>query len=470
MAISSTTINVNAAARIERLPFSRWHWGIIGLAIITWLTEAIDIGLTGATIPSLKTQFGLSAEEVGLVATATTLGIVLALLAAGYLIDQYGKRNVLTFGMVLFGFATVAVAAARSISWVIVLRFAAGIGLGMVFTIPYQIVAEFLPANVRGMSIGGINAVLNLGYFANLLVASAVIPAFGWRPMYAFGGVSLVAVIFVWRFLPESPRWLEVKGHHSDADRLMTLIEARVVRSCGQPLPTVQSRLPVIESGGRVPLTEMFQGRLLWRTVWLWVVVSCLWSMFYLFSIYLPTMLKERGYALGSALLTAAFVNAAPIPTHLAGAWLLEAVGRKVTIAAYGFLALIGVTIFMFSKSHLGSLAGASLALGFMAATGSFMKLVGVEQYPTRLRGTGTTAMEAVARGIAGVIVPFFIPSILATEGVRGAGLLVLLLGIVGLALYVAFAQETRGIALEHLDPALVERDRDVGGRRTTLS
>jgi MFS transporter, putative metabolite:H+ symporter len=466
MVTANTAINLNAAARIERLPFSRWHCGIIALATIAWLTEAIDIGLTGATIPSLKTQFDLSGEQVGLLAAATTAGIVPALIAAGYLIDKFGKRNVLISGMLLFGFATVAVAAAPSISWVIVLRFAAGIGLGMIFTIPYQILAELMPANIRGMSIGGVNGVLNLGYFANLLVASVIIPAYGWRPMYVFGGVSLVAVIFVWRFLPESPRWLEVKGRHDDANALMSVIEARVARSRGQPLPPVQSGLPIVESRERVPFTEMFRGRLLWRTVWLWLVASCLWSVFYLFAIFLPTMLKFQGYALGSALLTAAFINFAPIPTHFLGAWLLESIGRKVTIAAYAFLSLVGVVIFMFSTSYLSGLVGACFALGFGAAIASFTKLVGVEQYPTRLRGTGTTAMEAVTRGAAGVVMPLFIPSILAIEGVHGACLLVLLLGVVGLVLYMAFAEETRGIALERLDLARVGRggDAEKGG------
>ena len=451
-------MSVNAAARLERLPFSRWHWGLLVLVIITWLTEAIDIGLTGATIPSLKTQFGLTPPQIGLIATATTIGIVLALLVAGPSMDRYGKRKVLITGMLIFGLATVAVAGAPSFPAVVTLRFLAGLGLGLVFTIPYQMVAEFVPAGVRGLSIGGINAVLNLGYFANLLVAAAIIPAFGWRPMYLFGGISLIALIFVWRFLPESPRWLEVKGRHEEADALLERIEQSVAREHGGTLPPVKSGLVVIESPGRVPIREMFQGRFLWRTIWLWAVAACLWSTFYLFQIYLPVMLKSEGYTLAGALFTAAIVNAAPLPTHLIGAWLLDAKGRKVTISSYAALALVGVLVFAFSHTYVSALIGACMALGFMAAAFSFSKLVAAEQYPTRLRGTGTAAFEAVGRGMAGVVVPLYIPGILATNGVVGANMLVLGLGIVGLVLYVAFAKETRGIELERLDPALAGR------------
>jgi putative MFS transporter len=380
---AETAATGTIASRLERLPFTVWHWRLIGIALICWLAEAIDIGLTGATLPSLRSSFHLTGAEVGLLGTSTTITVVIFLFIAGPLIDHYGKRRVLLAALLIFGISTLATAFSPSIEVVIALRIVAGMGLGMLFTVPYQIIVEMVPAGIRGFSVGAVNAVLNLGYFINLLAASFIIPAFGWRPMYLLGGVGLIAFLIAWRFLPESPRWLEAKGRYDEAEAVLSAIEVTVARSYGRPLPQPRHDVRIIPGGGRAALSEMFRGRLLWRTIWLWVVVSCLWSTFYLFSIYLPTMLHSQGMALGSALLTAAVVNAVPIPTHLLGAWLLEKIGRRVTIATYAGISIVGVVIFALANSYAVALFGAALGLGFMAAAFSFTKLVAAEQYPT---------------------------------------------------------------------------------------
>lgn len=441
------------ASRLERLPFTAWHWRLIGVTLICWLAEAIDIGLSGATIPSLQSGFHLTASEVGLVGTSTTITIVIFLFAAGPLIDRYGKRRVLLAGLLIFGLCTIATTFSPSIQVVIALRILAGVGLGLLFTVPYQIITEMVPANKRGLCVGAVNGVLNLGYFGNLLAASFIIPAFGWRPMYLLGAVGLIAFVIAWRLLPESPRWLEAKGREDEAEAAMAGIEAAVERSYGRPLPQPTRDVTAVPPVGRQGLVrELFKGRLLPRTIWLWVVVSCLWSTFYMFSIYLPTMLHSQGIQLGSALLTAAIVNAAPIPVHLLGAWLLERIGRKATIGVFSGVSIVGVALFALAHSYAVAVTGAALGLGFMAAVFSFTKLVAAEQYPTRLRGTGTTFTEAVGRGIAGILVPFAYASLIINHGVLPASGLAIVLGLVGIVLYLWFARETRGVVIEDLD------------------
>src|ERR1700744_3831851 len=130
-----------------------------------------------------------------------------------------------------------------------------------------------VPASVRGLSVGAVNAVLNLGYFSNLLAASFIIPAMGWRPMYLLGAMGLVAFVIAWWLLPESPRWLEAKGRRSEAEAGMDAIEATVERAYGKPLPQPRQDLSAaVRSGSTTSLGEMFSGALLWRTIWLWVV------------------------------------------------------------------------------------------------------------------------------------------------------------------------------------------------------
>lgn len=447
--------NYNAAERLERLPFTRWHWGIIAIALIIWLTEAIDNGLTGATIPSLKSAFKLSGAEIGTIASVTTLGIIISLILSGVAIDYFGKRKTLMLGMLIFGLATVITAFAPSFSIVILFRFLAGLGMGMVFTIPYQFVVEFVPAKYRGYAVGSINAVLNFGYFANLLAASIIVPDYGWRPMYIFGGISLIALIFVYFYMPESPRWLEMKGRYAESDRMLNQIEGKIQRYSGKQLPEVSHRIPLVESTKSAPFKEIFRGQFLRRTLILWVTTSCLWSTWYLFSLYLPQMLQMQGYELGGALLTSAVVNATPIATHLFGAWLLDKLGRKLTISLYSIISMIGIIVFALSKSYAWGLIGASVAFSFMGASFSFTKLFAAEQYPTRLRGTGTAWTEAVGRGVAGALIPILLAEVLINNGILAVSELVLVLGVIGIIIFAIGSKETKGLVLEQLDPKI---------------
>ena len=278
--------------------------------------------------------------------------------------------------------------------------------------------------------------------------------------MYVIGGVSLISLIFEWIFLPESPRWLEAKGRYGEANELLDSIERKVEHYRGAPLPEPETSRdlsiagrPDEQIGVLQGIREIFKGELLRRTLVLWVSVSCLWSTWYLFGLYLPQMFHAQGLELGSALLAAAIANAAPIPTHLVGAWLLEKWGRKWTIGLYALIALSGVVIFALADSYIVGVVGASLAFGFMAAAFSFQKLFGAENYPTTLRGTGTTWNEAVGRGIAGVAIPFVLSFLLASGGVLAPSALVLVLGVIGLFVFLRYAQETRGMTLEQLEP-----------------
>jgi len=446
-----------AAERIERLPFTTWQWGIMAMAVAAWIAEAIDIVMSGATLPSLKAQFHLSPSEIGAFAAAATSGIVITLLFVGILIDQFGKRKVLLIGMLVFGVGTFATAFVPSMGALLLLRFLTGLGLGAVFPIPYQYIVELMPSRVRGSSMSIVGAALFFGYFLNLLIASYVIPHDGWRPMYVIGGgITIAFLVAIALFMPESPRWLEVKGRYDEANRVLERIERAVVRDCGgRVLPAISETLEPVESKS-VPVAQIFRGELLRRTIMVWVMAACVWTGFYFFSVYLPEMGRMRGFTLGAALLLAAVTNGAPIPLHIAGAWLLERWGRRPTIFLFEALGLAGIILFVVSKSYFGALFGAAMAFGFISATSNFTKLVAAEAYPTRLRGTGTAWMEAVARAVAGVAIPFILAGVLANSGIAAASAVAFAAGVIGIFAYYALGSETRGTVLEKLDPGAV--------------
>lgn len=126
-----------AAARLDRLPASKWLAGVMGLLFLSWLIESYDIGLTGSVLPSLTQQFALSTSMKSFVAIAANIGIVIGIVPAGRLSDHFGRRNVLIAGTFAYAVFTFATGLVHGIDSLIALRIADGRAMGAVFPLPY---------------------------------------------------------------------------------------------------------------------------------------------------------------------------------------------------------------------------------------------------------------------------------------------------------------------------------------------
>src|SRR5207253_3372304 len=126
----------------------------------------------------------------------------------------------------------------------VVLRFVAGLGMGAIFPIPYAMAAELTPQHFRGAMTAILDSFLSVGYFAAPLIAFAVIPSMaqdmGWRVLFYVGGFPLLVVPVLLKWMPESPRWLEVKGHIREADAIVSRLEHDIERRTGEQLPPPQ--------------------------------------------------------------------------------------------------------------------------------------------------------------------------------------------------------------------------------------
>jgi putative MFS transporter len=150
-----------AAARLDRLPASRWLASIMGLLFLSWLIESYDIGLTGAVLPSLTQQFALSTAMKSFVAIAANIGIVIGIVPAGRLADRFGRRNVLIVGTTAYAILTFATGFVHGIASLITLRIVDGMAMGAVFPIPYIYACELCPPNRRGRFIGWADSFLS---------------------------------------------------------------------------------------------------------------------------------------------------------------------------------------------------------------------------------------------------------------------------------------------------------------------
>jgi putative MFS transporter len=439
-------------ARIDRLPVSREIWRIILLAGIAWLLESYDIGVVGTILPSLKRQFDLSTSMVALLAVVSTIGIVVAVFPAGWLADRFGRKKVLLVGTIWYALFSFACAFAPNPTMIAVLRFISGFGMGAIFPIPYAMAAEFTPSSLRGTATGILDAFLSVGYFAAPLLGfafAALLPAQqSWRILLMIGGIPILFAPILYKWMPESPRWLQSRGRAKEADQIVNYLETAVEKRTGTTLPYPQAEEQTVTESATPPST-LFSHAYLKRTLMMWVAFACILFIFYVIQTYTPTLLVSQGYALGNAFLMTTIIVIASIPGKFAAAYALERWGRKPTLIGFTLIAALAAIIFgLVHNAILATLFGAIMSF-FGIGVDPAIKIYGAEQYPTRIRAMGISAFEGVGRLFGGVLAPYIMAFSLASGGTFGSYVFVAAIACCGVIAVAFFGNETRGQSLE---------------------
>lgn len=446
------------AERIDRLPLGWEIGGLLLLAGVAWLIESYDIGIIGNVLPLLQHQYSLNTTMVGLLAVASTVGIVAAVIPAGWVGDRIGRKAVLIGGTTWYASFTLLCGLAPTLPAILALRFVAGLGMGAVFPIPYALAAELTPRRFRGAAVGILDAFLSIGYFAAPLVAffavPRVAPELGWRLLFIVGGLPLLYVPALVRWLPESPRWLQSKGRVSEADQIVCRLEDAIERRIGRPLPTPRATTAATPSA-QTSMSDIFRGTYRKRTLMMWIAFPCLMFVFYAVQTYTPTVLLKEGFALNDAFLLTALIVAVSIPGKFAEALAVERLGRKATIISFGAVSAVSACLFGLSHDALFAIGFGILLSVFGIGVDPALKVYGAEQYPTAVRETGVGLIEGVGRLLGGVLAPFTMAFVLNTSGIVGSYLFVAAVALIGVLAVAALGEETKGRSLESISAGL---------------
>jgi MFS family permease len=245
-------IESNVPARLDRLPWTRWHWTVVIALGITWLLDGLETTMGGAFVGVLKDPkaLGLSDAEIGLTATGYMAGAVLGALVFGYLTDRLGRRKLFFLTLMLYLAATAASAFSWNFWSFTLFRAFTGAGIGGEYAAINSAVDELIPARVRGRVDLIINATFwigaGLGSLGSivLLHLHSVPPTLSWRFGFGIGSVLGLGVLLMRRFVPESPRWLLTHGFKDEAERVVDEIEQHAVhRNLPEPTETIRLRV-----------------------------------------------------------------------------------------------------------------------------------------------------------------------------------------------------------------------------------
>ncbi len=251
-AVQTETISTKVPARLDRLPWSRFHWMVvIGLGGV-WILDGLEVTMVGS-VASQMTEKGsgivINAGQIGLAGSIYIVGACLGALFFGQLTDRYGRKKLFLLTLGLYILATVATGFSMSVWWFFAARFLTGAGIGGEYAAINSAIDELIPARVRGRVDLAINGSYWIGSAAGsaaaLLLLNVLATNIGWRVAFFVGAVLGVTILVVRRNVPESPRWLFIHGREEEAERIVEDIERGVREETGQELKEPNKDLKV---------------------------------------------------------------------------------------------------------------------------------------------------------------------------------------------------------------------------------
>ncbi|WP_374021462.1 MFS transporter [Mycobacterium sp. HNNTM2301] len=435
--VQTGTITTHVPARLDRLPWSRFHWRVvIGLGGV-WILDGLEVTMVGnvsARLTEKGSGIDLNAAQIGMAAAFYIAGACLGALFFGHLTDRFGRRNLFMLTLAVYLAATVATAFAFAPWYFFIARFFTGAGIGGEYAAINSAIDELIPARLRGRVDLIINGTYWLGSAAGaagalvLLDTSNFAPNIGWRLAFGIGAIFGIFVLLVRRNVPESPRWLFIHGRDKEAERVVGEIEEAVRRETGEPLPAPQGR------GLKIRQRETISFREIARVAFKLYPQRAILGL----ALFTGQAFLYNGVTFNLGTLLSGFygVPSGKVPLFfilwalsnfvgpLALGHLFDTVGRKPMITAtYLGSALVAVVLAILFVTQTGGVWAfiAVLAVAFFLASAgaSAAYLTVSEIFPMETRALAIAFFYAVGTAIGGITGPLLFGQLISS-GERG--------------------------------------------------
>ncbi len=482
-AVQTATIKTRVPARLDRLPWSRWHWRIlIGLGTV-WILDGLEVTMVGS-IASRLTEPGsgvaLTPGDIGIAGAVYVIGACLGALFFGQLTDRFGRKKLFMLTLSVYIVATVGTAFSFAPWYFFLARFFTGAGIGGEYAAINSAIDELIPARARGRVDLLINGTYWLGStggsaLAILFLDKAIFPAFyGWRATFAIGALLGFTILLVRRHVPESPRWLFIHGREEEAERIVGDIEAEVEEETGADLESVERTLTVRQRE-RIPFREI--ARTAFRVYPRRAVLG--------FALFVGQAFIYNGitFNLGTLFSTFYGVSSSFVPVfviiyavgNFLGPVLLgrlfDTVGRKPMISGtYLGSALVTVPLallFLFRGVNQWGLIILVVATFFLASAGASAAYLTVSEiFPMETRALAIAFFYAIGTAVGGIAGPLLFGQLI-NSGDRGLVTVAFFIGAGVMALggvtEVFFGVKAERATLEDIAKPLTAEDAEQG-------
>jgi MFS transporter, putative metabolite:H+ symporter len=432
--------------------FTKQHLAFYLVIVFCHFFDGYDIQMMGFVLPGIVGEFKLSPQQAGLLASSVFFGMLAGGIIIGTIADRVGRKYALIFAVVVYGVMGLAAGLTNDYSTLMAIRVIQGFGLGAEVPLVFTYLSEFLPARHRGVLIASIVAFWQASSFVSALLAIYIVPAFTWRGMFIAGAIPIVVLLLLVIRLPESVRFLLLKGGTEEA-------EAIVKRFSDVDPATLQAAAAVAER--QASFSELARSGYLWTTIGLWIMQFAGGAVFIGMLVWLPSVFVKMGFSLVRSFAFTAAITAAGALGNVIGGLLLDRIGRRATLTTAFLVGAVLTFVWGYAATESQILlVGCATAFFAFAGAGGPLFAYTSEIYPTRFRATGTGWAAAWQR-IGGITAPLVLGAALASGAQNFSFFLILaatlLLG--GFAM-LFLGYETKDRSLEQIQAELSAKRR----------
>ena len=437
--------------RIEKLPVTPMLYKVLFLAGIGWLFDAMDQGMVSGVMAAIGKSWQLTPADLGLLGSASAVGMAIGAAVAGMAADRWGRRTVVTFTLVLYGLASAVSGLAPNFTVLLFLRFLTGLGLGGELPAASTLVSEFSPTKARGRMVVLLESFWAWGWIVAALIAYLLIPVYGWRIGFFLGGVPALYAAYLRRNIPESPRYLEQKGRFKEADEIVSKMEYQAGISTSEIAIDNQLKNKI----SNITLSDLWNNTYFRRTLVLWILWLGINFGYYGFVLWTPTLLMGKGFSLVKGFQFILIMSIAQLPGYYSASYLIEKIGRKPVLVVYLIGTALSSYLFGQATSVTTVLVFGCLLYFFSLGAWGAVYAYTPEVYPTSVRGSGVGWAAAIGR-IGAIAAPYIVGLIYEAKG-NEAGFtyvfIILTIVFAAVAIVVAIVGiETKGKSLDEIN------------------
>ena len=460
--VASDTVTTRIPARMDRLPWTAWHWRIIIALGTVWILDGLEVTIVGSISARLqdKETLGLTAYQATAQGSIYVAGACVGAVLFGILTDRLGRKKLFLWTLSLYLVATIATAFTGSFWTFAICRFFTGMGIGGEYAAVNSAIDELIPARVRGWADLVINGSFWIGTAAAaalsvLLLSDALPTNLGWRLTFGAGALMALLILFVRRTLPESPRWLLTHGRADEADRIVEDIEGQVREQAGGgdlPEPegdpiAVHQRTSIGFGDVARTMAQRYPRRLVLGLSLMGAQAFAFNAVLFSFATILTKQFGVGDASVGWFLLPFALVNF--LGPLLLGRF-FDTVGRRPMIGGTYAIAglLLAGTALLFNGGSLTAwtfVLCLCAAFFFASAGASAGYLTVSEVFPMEIRAMAIAFFYAVATALGGITGPALFGRLVDSTGQLTVGFLI----AAGLMLIAAVVEFVLGIDAE---------------------
>ncbi len=433
------------------------HWWLLFVLGVALIVDIMKPATLGFVVPGMRDEYALTMTQVSLFPLSALTGTTVGSILWGLMADRLGRRATIMLAS-LFFVATSICGFMPSFGWQLFMCFVMGLSAGGMLPIVYALMAESVPAQKRGWLVilhGGLASAC--GYMAASGVATLFEPEFTWRILWFFNLPTGLLIILMNRWIPESPRFLFEQGREDAARSVLRKFGVVLETARAVPLPQRQAAKSDCTQGGRASVWQLFKPPFLKHSLTL-MLYGVSWGLVnWGFLTFMPTMLMDAGFAVGSGSALLFYASAVAVPGTCVVALLYGKWSSKKTMILFAFmtsLVLVGFASISVDLKQIDRWIIVALLMALMVSSTGVIAMLSpyaAEVFPTDLRGTGS-GIAAAASKSGGMVGPPMMGLLLANSAGFAIPALATAIPIALAALVLVFTGiETRGRGLEYL-------------------